>query len=117
MICGAARLRRNGRFNPALRFSRRIDSAGYSANVLYRAYVLNRQRIQIALAKSDAVFPRIGKIAAACQSKPRSGATFDNRATDRQRRSDSNDRLLRHFNLGHVDLELVGSNLAARRQD
>jgi hypothetical protein len=56
------------------------------------------------LAKGDAVFPRIGKIATARQSKPRSGTTFDNRAAYRQHRSDSNDRLLRHFDLGHFDL-------------
>ena len=116
MICGAARLRRNGRFNPALRFSRRIDSAGYSANVLNGADVLNRQRIQIALAKGNAVFTRIGKIATACQSKPRSGAAFDDRAADRQRHSDSNDGLLRHFDFGHFDLaRLVDAKISKTR--
>src|SRR5689334_9742674 len=108
MIRGAACLRRNRRSYPALVFSRRIDRAGYSANIFYGVDVLNRQKIQIALTKGDAIFPRIGKIPAARQSKPRSGTAFNDRTAYYQHRSDSDDRLLRHVDrnvdLGNVDL-------------
>ncbi|MGB5184158.1 MAG: hypothetical protein WBO12_18475 [Xanthobacteraceae bacterium] len=60
---------------------------------------LTDKKNQIALTKGDAIFPRIGKISNACQSKPRSGTTFSNRAAYYQYCSDTDLRPLRHGDL------------------